>query len=145
METIIDQIKNEIGIDDKYGLFYLYGEQIYGNFFTQDQMEFEDIIWENVYPLPTNSGVRYDHMLSLGKKWMESDWNMQYFPEIHLFLSQATVQALATKSNAKSESSKFVSDLLSNMKEKSCTIIIHTKKNEITHFSDIAIPIQYIN
>jgi len=130
VEKIIKHIKKQVRINDKYGIFYVSGEKLFGKFYNIDDKDFEDFIWETIFLLPTSSGVRFEHILPLGNKWLKSDWNQQYYPEIHLFLSQATLKSYTTKVNSSQIIDDFAKNISNRMKEKNVSIIYHHKKDK---------------
>ncbi|MCD4817340.1 MAG: hypothetical protein K8S23_01465 [Candidatus Cloacimonetes bacterium] len=130
VEPIIKHIKKQIKIKDKYGIFYVSGEKLFGKFYTMDDRDFEDFIWDTIYMLPTSSGVRLENILPIGEKWLKSDWNQQYFPEIHLFLSQATLKSISSKNNVDIITNDFNKDISKNLKEKNVSMIYHIQKNK---------------
>jgi len=100
------------------------------------------LIWDYIFPLTTLSGIRYEHLLPIGNKWQETELNMYFYPEIHLFLSHATVRALINQSNPEKESTIFLAQLISRMKEKNAEVWIHVKDNKKNplDFSKISLP-----
>jgi hypothetical protein len=146
VEALINHLQKTIPTREDYAFYYINGEKIDGGFQNREQNEIEDLIWDYVYPLSTHSGIRYEHILPLGENWRKSGLNTTFYPEVHLFLSNATVRALITQPNSLEQSAGFVNQLVESMKEKTVNIIIHVKDSPDSplDFSKISIPCQVI-
>jgi hypothetical protein len=142
VDKLVKHLQKNVPISGNYAFFFTNSERLNGGFYQHNIKEIEDLIWDDIYPLSTHSGIRYEHILPLGEKWANSGLTITYFPEIHLFLSHATMRALTTQPNSQEQSTLFLSQLFTSAKEKKIDIFVHvadSPQNPLD-FSKITIP-----
>lgn len=124
LEPIVKDIKKSINMKNEYGIFYMNNEKIGGNFSPSIAKCYEDYLWDTIYPMATSSGIRMEHLFKLAEKWNNSIYSKRYKPEIHLFLSRATLKSLIAMDNWEMTRKKF-----KQLREKfgNAEIVIHSK------------------
>lgn len=135
IEPIIADIEKSVDFSEGYGVFYISGEKMYGQFSEENDASYKDYIWDKIYPLATSSGIRFEHISKLAAKWKETNYYKRYYPTIHLFLSRATLKAFISTSSWQLNKEKFT-ELKDKFSTKRSKIVIHS---HIEHDDDFPI------
>jgi hypothetical protein len=124
IEPIIKDLKKTIKKSNFFGIFYFENETLKGSFKADMTKDYEDYIWDNIYPLATSSGIRMEQLDKLAEKWQKSEYSKSYIPEIHLYLSRATLKSMNAMDDWEMTKKRF-----KLLKEKlgNCKFVIHSK------------------